>query len=139
MKCKACGKNLGTFTGKPDKDGRRCCWSCWKLANSTEPIPYEIPRPRVISVDLDGTLAEGTSWTCDECENAKPNQEAIDRVNQLAEHDFILIHTARRHGLYGSTIKWLRKNGVKFHAISMEKTPSDLIFDLDAVNRVEDL
>jgi len=107
--------------------------------NYDEPIPFEVVRPKVYSVDLDNTLSIGSAWTSDECENLPPRQEAIDKINQLSEMHFIVIHTARRHGLYQSTVRWLEKNGVRYHAISMGKMPCDKLFDLDAINRVEDL
>ena len=104
-----------------------------------QPIPYEIAKPKVYSVDLDNTLSVGSAWTCDECETLEPRLDVIEKINELAERNFIVIHTARRHGLYQSTIKWLEKNGVKYHAVRFEKMPCDQIFDLDAINRVEDL
>jgi hypothetical protein len=111
-----------------------------------DPIPYEpvhyaenAYKPKVYSVDLDNTLSVGSAWTCDECETLEPRQDAIDKINELYEHNFIVIHTARRHGLYGSTIKWLERNGVRYHALRFEKMPCDIIFDLDAINKVEDL
>ena len=104
-----------------------------------KPIPYEIVRPKVYSVDIDGTLTTDSCWTDDEVLNATPNQEVIDKVNELFQHNFIVVHTARRHELYQSTIKWLEKNGVRYHSTRFEKMPCDVIFDLDAVNRVEDL
>jgi hypothetical protein len=138
------------------------CYTCIELARSTNPIPFEpvcgnkieFPtsgkglewfdssepvKPKVYSVDLDNTLTIGSAWTCDECEALPPRQDAIDRVNSLAEKNFIVIHTARRHGLYQSTIRWLEANHVRYHAISMAKMPCDRLFDLDAVNKVEDL
>jgi histidinol phosphatase-like enzyme len=96
-------------------------------------------RPLVYSVDLDGTLAIGSAWTCDECESLEPNQAAIDRVNELSEKHFIIIHTARRHGLYQSTVRWLEANHVRYHAVAFAKMPCDRLFDLDAINKVEDL
>jgi uncharacterized HAD superfamily protein len=111
-----------------------------------DPIPYEpvhyaenAYKPKVYSVDLDNTLSVGSAWTCDECETLPPRQDMIDKVNELSEMNFIVIHTARRHGLYQSTIKWLEANHVRYHAICMAKMPADKIVDIDVINRVEDL
>lgn len=103
-----------------------------------QPIPYEI-RPKVYAVDLDGTICKDHCWTAEEVENAKPNVELIEKINDLYRENFIVIHTARRHELYQPTIKWLGKHGVRYHSVRFEKLPCDVIVDLDAVNRVEDL
>jgi uncharacterized HAD superfamily protein len=103
------------------------------------PIPYEIPKPRVYSIDLDNTLSIGTAWTSDEALSLEPREEVIEKVNNLYHTNFIVIHTARRHELYPATVRWLEKNGVRYHAIRMEKMPSDVIVDLDVVTKVEDL
>ena len=142
MKCKTCGKEVTELEYSAfDSHGKRfhLCDDCLNIADSVDPIPYEPVRPKVYSCDLDNTLSIGSAWTCDECETLEPRQDAIDKINELYEHNFIVIHTARRHGLYGSTIKWLERNGVRYHALRFEKMPCDIIFDLDAVNRVEDL
>jgi uncharacterized HAD superfamily protein len=107
--------------------------------NLDSPISYELTKPRVYLVDIDGTLTKGCAWDDDSILSAEPNQEMIDKVNELHERNFIVIHTARRHERYLATVKWLAKNNVRYHAIRMEKCPGDLIVDLDAVNKVEDL
>ena len=103
------------------------------------PIPYEPVRPKVYLVDVDGTLTKGCAWDDESIRNAEPNQEMIDKINQLHEKNFIVIHTARRHERYLATIDWLTKNGVRYHAIRMEKCPGDYIVDCDARKKVEDL
>ena len=80
----------------------------------------------ILCVDVDETLTKEVCWTPDECENAEPRQDVIDRVNEVAETAFIVIYTARRDHLIPATLKWLRKNGVTFHAISNNKCPSDI-------------
>lgn len=96
-------------------------------------------KPKVYSIDIDGTLTKTTAWTAQDCLDAEPRLDVIERVNELYHHNFIIIHTARRHELYLNTIKWLNKHNVRFHAVSFEKMPCDQIFDLDAINRLEDL
>ena len=141
MKCKLCGIELDGMSDKLAKwgDSGFPCSECWKLANSTEPIPYEIVKPKVYSVDLDNTLTVGSAWTVDECENIEPREDAIRKINEIAEKNFVIIHTARRYTLARATMEWLDRNGVKYHAVRFGKMPCDVIFDLDAVNRVEDL
>lgn len=104
-----------------------------------QPIPYEIAKPKVYAVDLDGTLSLDSCWTAEDIENSRPNTELIERINDLYQNNFIIIHTARRHELYLPTINWLGKHGVRYHATRFEKLPCDQIVDLDSVNRIEDL
>jgi uncharacterized HAD superfamily protein len=104
-----------------------------------EPIPYEIVKPRVYSVDIDGTLCSGVCWDDESIRNAEPKTDIIDKVNALHEKNFIVIHTARRHERYLATVDWLTKNGVRYHAICMEKMPSDKIIDLDVITKMEDI
>lgn len=96
-------------------------------------------KPKVYSIDVDGTLTLDSCWTDDEVLNAKPNKEAIEKVNELYQHNFIVLHTARRHELYYPTVLWAEKHGVRYHAVRFEKMPCDELFDLDAINRVGDL
>jgi len=96
-------------------------------------------KPKVYSVDIDGTLTKTSAWTEEECLTVEPRPDVIARVNELYGKNFIIIHTARRHELYHNTILWLKTHNVRYHAICMEKMPSDIILDLDAVNRLEDL
>jgi len=96
-------------------------------------------KPKVYSIDIDNTLTVGSAWTEEECLTLEPRLDVIARVNELYGTNFIIIHTARRHELYLNTIKWLNKHNVRFHAVSFEKMPCDQIFDLDAINRLEDL
>lgn len=88
---------------------------------------------------MDGTLTVNTAWTSEDCLTVEPRQEVIDKINELAMSNFIVIHTARRHELYVNTIKWLNKHNVKYHAIRMEKMPCDVFYDSDAVNDLSKL
>ena len=81
---------------------------------------------RVIAVDLDGVLCEGLYWGKGE---PKPITKNIEAVNQLALKYFIVIHTARRYEWAEHTLKWLKRNGVNYHAIHFEKMPSDIYVD----------
>ena len=87
----------------------------------------------VLAVDLDGVLCEGEYWGDGE---PTPIQENICLVNDLAMSHFIVIHTARRHGMYEKTIKWLKKHGINYHAIRMNKLPADLYLDDKSLNPI---
>lgn len=91
----------------------------------------------VILVDVDGTLTKSVAWTPYECEVAEPRPEVIERVNQLYLTNFIVIYTARRDELIPATLVWLRKNGVRFNALSNNKCGGELLIDDKCVN-VED-
>ncbi len=90
--------------------------------------------PRVIAVDMDGTLCKDVCWTSQECLDAEPNQRLIDKVNRLAETEFILIYTARRYNLCEATLKWLDKHLVRYNAISFRKANADLYIDDKMIN-----
>lgn len=96
-------------------------------------------KPKVYSIDIDGTLCFDSAWTSEGCLAGKPRTEVIKKVNELHKSNFIIIHTARRHELYLPTIKWLNKHDVRYHAIRMDKMPADIIFDLDAINDLSKL
>lgn len=96
-------------------------------------------KPRVYSVDIDGTLTKTSAWTEEQCLTVEPRPEVIAKINELSKTNFIVIHTARRHELYLATIQWLNTHGVRYHAISMGKMPCDVIFDLDAINDYQKL
>ena len=91
-------------------------------------------KPRVYSIDIDGTLTMTTAWTEEDCLSVEPRPEVIAKINELSLKNFIVIHTARRHELYLPTIKWLSTHNVKYHAIAMGKMPCDVIYDEDAIN-----
>lgn len=83
----------------------------------------------VIAVDCDGTLCEEVCWTVQECENATPKQNIIDLINEHADKHYVIVHTARTDDLIPATLKWLRKHGVKFQAISNNKLAADIYID----------
>jgi DNA invertase Pin-like site-specific DNA recombinase len=86
-------------------------------------------KAQVIAVDCDGTLSRGVCWTVKEVKEAKPRVGIIRQVNRLYLTNFIVIYTARRDHLLVETLKWLRKNGVSFHAISNNKIPAACYLD----------
>ena len=88
---------------------------------------------KVIAVDLDGLLCEGTAWTEEDVRNAKPREEVIRKVNELYKLNFIVIYTARRDHLLPSTLEWLRRNNVMFQAISNNKIGAEIYADDRAI------
>ncbi len=78
---------------------------------------------KVILIDCDGTLTKGICWTPEDCLNAEPRQEVIDKVNSLSNM-WVIVYTARRDELIPATIQWLRKHNVRYHAISNIKIPA---------------
>jgi hypothetical protein len=83
--------------------------------------------------DLDGTLCEGESWTPEDCLNAKPIIENIERLNRQFINNYIVIQTARRDENIPATLEWLRRNNVRFHAFSNFKSYANKFVDVDAV------
>lgn len=95
-------------------------------------------KPLVINFDLDGCLTKSVCWTPEECLNAEPNLEVIEKFNKLAETNFVYICTARRDHLIPETLRWLRRNGIMFQAISNNKSSADLYID-DLCKNIKDL
>lgn len=94
-------------------------------------------RPKIIAIDVDKTLTKKTAWSVEDCLNAIPRLDVIEKVNKLADKNFIIIYTARKDYLTEATIKWLHKYNVKFEAYSNKKIPVDIYLDDKALN-VED-
>jgi len=69
---------------------------------------------KVIAIDFDKTASKFPS-----------------RVNKLYEDksNFILIYTSRSHKIRKKTEKELKKLGIKYHALSMDKVRADIYID----------
>lgn len=92
---------------------------------------------KVFLIDCDGTLTKSVCWTPEDCLNAEPRQDVIDKVNSLG-CVWIIVYTARRDELIPATIKWLRKHNVRYHAISNIKIPSCVGYIDDNSITIED-
>ena len=92
---------------------------------------------KVIMIDCDNTLTKETCWTHEECLNAEPRQDVLNKVNSLV-NVWIIVYTARADELIPATIKWLRKHNVKYHAISNIKIPADVGYVDDRSITIED-
>lgn len=84
---------------------------------------------KIVAVDLDGLMCEGEHWSIEECRCAKPNLEILKKVNDLYMKHFVIIYTARKDELIPVTLEWLRRNNVRYNAISNLKMPADIYYD----------
>lgn len=91
-------------------------------------------KPKVICVDMDGTLCSGMAWKPSDIPKLKPKKDIIEKVNRLSMVNFIVIYTARRDHLIYETLLWLRKHGVRYHAISNLKIGGSVYIDDKALN-----
>lgn len=76
----------------------------------------------VMAVDLDGTLTH---------QDGSLNRTMRAKVNAAFEdkNNFIVIHTARSYEIFHETRKFLLDNGIKHHALVMEKMRADVYID----------
>lgn len=98
-------------------------------------------KEKLIAVDLDGTLTTSNAWTEEECLTAEPRYDIIGKIRKLYyQRNHIIIYTARPEYFRNETEFWLRKNGVKYHALVMSnnKMGADLYID-DKAMRPEEL
>ena len=65
---------------------------------------------------------------------ATPDTKLIEKVNELFKKEFVIIYTARKTELISTTMEWLDKHHVKYHAISNLKIPGDAYIDRDILN-----
>ncbi len=63
---------------------------------------------------------------------SKKNIEIVEKLYRAGHH--IIIYSARHRKYYQTTEAWLIKNGVYYHALSLEKLGCDLYIDDKAVN-----
>lgn len=95
---------------------------------------------KLFGIDLDGTLCHEHCWTVDDCLKATPRTRIVDMVNALYENEHhIIIWTARNEPLRTATEYWLKKNGVRYHAIDMQhKLGCDCYLDDKAINSIDE-
>lgn len=88
---------------------------------------------KTIGIDVDGTLCKEVCWTPEQCLKATPIKKNIEQCNKLYSRNIIVIYTARRDNLLEATVKFLKKHGVLYHAISNYKMPLNLLIDTDSM------
>ena len=89
----------------------------------------------LIAMDLDGTLCEGECWDDDKIMHALPIQKMIELNNKLyCSGHHIIIYTARPEKQRLATEYWLKKNGVRFHALRMDKMGASCYIDDKSIN-----
>lgn len=95
-------------------------------------VPMTGPRRR-IAVDVDGTVtADHPEWWNGDF--GEPHTEAIEWVNQqYINGHTIMLYTARPESVRHETAAWLRDNGVRYHALVMEKLSAAMYVDNRAV------
>jgi hypothetical protein len=86
-------------------------------------------QKKIIAVDCDNTLTNEICYTPEECLKATPKDSVIEKIAKLYNYNFVIIYTARRDNLIPSTLEWLRRNNIRYHALSNLKIPSDYYID----------
>ena len=86
---------------------------------------------QVIFFDIDGVLTIETEGFGEEVyADRTPNKSAIPVVNRLYKMGHqIVLWTARFEEDREVTMNWLRKHGVKYHTLIMDKPYYDLFID----------
>lgn len=96
------------------------------------------PRGKIILVDLDNTLCEGTYWMGDE-KHPPVNEKMADFIRHLDDLGaFIVIWTARPLIQLTKTYRWLGANNLLYPIALRTKPPCDLMIDDKALN-IDDL
>jgi uncharacterized HAD superfamily protein len=88
-----------------------------------------------IAIDLDNTICTPvtSSLAVDEVKNCKLRHPAIpEYIKDLKdEGNYIIIYTHRNSTLYMVTKEWLRKEGIVYDEIRMDKPHFDMLIDND--------
>lgn len=84
----------------------------------------------IVSVDIDGYIAERTPEKSYDFNNFVPKLDMIEKVNKLYKKGYVIIyHTARHPSYYEITFAWLVKHGCWFHALRMGKLAATYYLD----------
>lgn len=88
-----------------------------------------------IAIDLDGSICTriSTSIAEDEVKDCKIRHLAIpEYIKELRDQgNYIIIYTHRNSTLYMVTRDWLRKEGIVYDEIQMDKPKFDILIDND--------
>jgi len=92
------------------------------------------PFGKIILIDLDQTLVDGTYWVGDKT-HPPVNKKMQELVWSLDDRGaFIVIWTARPLKAMKDTYKWLGQNNLQYPLACRLKPPCDLAIDDKAVN-----
>ena len=97
-------------------------------------IWQRLEKAKIVHLDMDGTLCKGECYTHQECLDAQPRLDVIEKVNKLFQKKYVVIWTARRRDLIEATIIWLERHGVLYNAIDPKKGATDIYIDDKCLN-----
>lgn len=91
----------------------------------------------IIGIDVDGTLTnevEGHNYAV-----RTPNKKMIEKVNQwFLEGNTIVLFSSRWEADRATTRTWLKKHGVRYHTLILNKPKFDMYID-DISKRPEEV
>ena len=79
---------------------------------------------KIFIIDIDGTICENipNELGAEKMRHAKPYKDSIDAINTLYdEGNYICFFTARTDEHGEATTDWLKKHGVKYHRLILNK------------------
>jgi hypothetical protein len=81
-----------------------------------------------IIIDIDGTIC--TEENFDNRKNARPFKKAIKNINIFKKKGYkIILYSSRPWSQYDLTIKWLKKNKLRFDNLILGKPIGDIWID----------
>jgi hypothetical protein len=87
---------------------------------------------KIIAVDIDLTIFDYFDLVTKE--SSKLNLEIVHAINKLYENNFIIIYSARLEEDRPDTVRDLKKAGIKYHVLVLEKLKADCYIDDKALN-----
>lgn len=95
------------------------------------------PMGKIILVDLDNTLCDGTYWVGDE-KHPPVNKKMQKFIWELDDKGaFIIIWTARPLKALTKTYKWLGENNLLYPIALRTKPPCDVMIDDKVINSTD--
>jgi len=91
---------------------------------------------QAIIVDIDGTLCEDNSFP--HYAKAIPKEGQIKFLQQIKEHYFIVLWSARYEADREITQTWLHSNNVPYDRLILGKMPYDFFIDENAYKKVDE-
>jgi uncharacterized HAD superfamily protein len=79
---------------------------------------------KIFIIDIDGTICENipNEQGAERMRHAKPFDDSISAINRLYDQgNFICFFTARTDKHAAATKEWLKKHGVKYHQLILNK------------------